>query len=275
MASMISVLILTFNEEKDLPGCLRSVSWCDDIHILDSYSTDGTLELARAAGARVRQRTFDGYASQRNAALEECDFRHEWILILDADERLPERSSDVLQQLVRDAPPELGGFRLRRRDHLGGRWLKHAQITPYYVRLVRRGSASYHREVNEVITVRGDILDAGVSFDHHPFSKGIAHWIRKHERYACMEADRIMEERKGQHAFSVVKALTARDPGVRRYHQKGLFYRMPFRPLLKWMYMMFVRGAFLDGQAGVTYANLQAIYEYFIVLRTREINGKG
>jgi glycosyltransferase involved in cell wall biosynthesis len=268
---MISVLILTYNEEVDLPGCLRSVDWCDDVHVFDSHSTDATVPLALEAGATVRQRPFDGYAAQRNAAFDECPFRHEWILILDADERMPAATAAALRERVQDAGPDLGGFRLRRRDFLDGRWLRHAQITPCYVRLVRRGKARYHREVNEVVEVEGRIEDTGLSFDHYPFSKGISHWVRKHERYASMEAERILEERRGLHAFSVNKAIFARDPGERRYHQKGLFYRMPFRPLLKWMYMMFVRGAFLDGRPGVTYATLQAIYEYLIVLRTREL----
>src|SRR5215475_15062692 len=87
---MISVLILTKNEEQDLPGCLQSVAWSDDVHVFDSFSTDGTAAIAKARGARLTRRVFDGYASQRNAALHGLSFQHDWVLSLDADERVPE-----------------------------------------------------------------------------------------------------------------------------------------------------------------------------------------
>ena len=269
--AMISVLILTRNEAEDLPGCLASVAWSDDVHVYDSFSTDDTVGIAQSAGAHVRQRTFDGYATQRNSALEECPFQHEWVLILDADERVPADTASSMRALVSAVPDRVCGYRLRRRDHFEGRWLRHAQMTPHYIRLVRRGSARYHREVNEVLEVRGEVVDSGLCFDHHPFSKGIGHWIRRHERYACMEAGRLLQERSGDFGFSLSKALFDRDFNVRRYHWKGLFYRLPMRPLIKWCYLMFWRRAFLDGGPGIRYAGLQAFYEHMIDLHRREL----
>src|SRR6266852_4190195 len=87
---MISVLVCTKNEEQDLPGCLLSVAWSDDVHVFDSFSTDQTCEIAKRSGAAVHQREFDGYASQKNAGLHSVTFRHPWTLLLDADERVPE-----------------------------------------------------------------------------------------------------------------------------------------------------------------------------------------
>lgn len=271
---MISALILTRNEEADLPGCLESVAWCDDVFVFDSRSTDGTAEVARRYGVNFAQREFDGYASQRNAALDGLPFRHEWIFILDADERCTPELARELPEAVSRCGAEVNGFRLRRRDFLNGTWLKHAQISPYYIRLVRHGKARYKREINEVLEVDGVIADLQSPLDHYPFSKGMAHWIRKHDVYSTMEARVIAEGTSGGNA-SWKTALRGKDFHARRVAQKALFYRMPARPVIKWLYMMFVRGAILDGRAGITYANLQAMYEYWIVLKTREDSASG
>jgi glycosyltransferase involved in cell wall biosynthesis len=268
---MISVLILTKNEEQDLPGCLKSVEWCDDVHIFDSFSDDRTVEIARNAGAKVTQRKFDGYSSQRNAALETVSYKHPWLLILDADERIPDRLAAQLKQHVSQAHESVNGFRFRRNDYLGKSWLKYSQISPLYIRLIRIGKARYHREINEVLEVDGRVEEIDGYFEHYPFSKGLSHWIGKHNQYSSMEAVRWVEEHKGNMKFSIQKALFSKDFSEKRYHQKGLFYKLPFRPAIKWLYILFWRKGLLDGKAGFTYASLQAIYEYFIVLKTEEI----
>jgi glycosyltransferase involved in cell wall biosynthesis len=267
---MISVLILTRNEEVDLPGCLASVAWCDDVHVFDSFSTDGTAEIARSHNANFVQRKFDGYASQRNAALTGLPFRHEWIFLLDADERPTPELVREMKRVAGAAPAGVNGFRIRRRDFFNGTWLKHAQISPYYIRFVRRGKARYTREVNEVLEVDGQVGDLNSPLDHFPFSKGIAHWLGKHNTYSTIEAQ-VIADGVSRHEASWKMAFAAKDFHARRVAQKAIFYRMPGRPLIKWLYMMFVRGAILDGKAGIAYANLQAMYEYWIVLKTRQL----
>jgi glycosyltransferase involved in cell wall biosynthesis len=267
---MISVLVLTKNEEHDLPGCLASVRWTDDVHVFDSHSTDRTVEIARAAGAHVTQRVFDGYASQRNAALQELPFRHPWVLILDADERVPVPLAQELQTFVREAAPEVAAGRMRRRDYLGDTWLRHSQISPYYIRLVRPTRVQYVREINERLLVDGPVHDLECHFDHFPFSKGIRHWIDKHNTYSTMEAKCLLEARRGRGGASLTRALFHPDFNERRFHQKELFYRLPARPLIKFCYVYFARAGFLDGRAGFNYALLQSIYEYMISLKARE-----
>jgi hypothetical protein len=178
-----------------------------------------------------------------------------------------------MQEIVQLAPEEVNGFRLRRRDFLFGRWLKHAQISPFYIRLVRPERSRYTRAINEVIEVEGKIAELGAPLDHFPFSKGIAHWVQKHNVYSTMEAELIVRQ-QGLTNPSLKVALTSKDFHERRLHQKALFYRLPGRPIVKWLYMMVVRGAVLDGHAGLTYATLQAVYEYLIVLKTAELRGK-
>ena len=270
---MISVLILTKNEERDLPGALASVAWSDDVHVFDSCSTDATAEIARAAGALVHSRVFDDYATHRNAALR-TSFKHPWVFLLDADERPTPELCAEMQRVVREAPANTAAFRLRRRDFLFGTWLKHAQLTPYYIRLVRPERARYTRAINEVLEVDGPVAELMHPLDHFPFSKGIACWLTKHNAYSTMEAELIFRQ-QGLQKPSLRTALGDPDFHTRRLHQKAIFYRLPGRPLIKWCYMMFVRGAVLDGAAGITYATLLSIYEYIIVLKTKELRRGG
>ena len=264
----VSVVILTKNEAQDLPGCLDSVAWSDDVHVLDSLSTDQTVALAKGRGAHVTERPFDGYASQRNAGLA-LPLKHRWVLMLDADERIPLELAHEMGRFVAEAPSHVAGARIRRRDIWWGTWLKHAQISPFFIRLVRVGKARYEREINEVMVVDGEITDLTESFDHYPFSKGLDHWITKHNTYSRMEAEVIAGGQRERPSWR--HALWHPDFNERRVHQKGLFYQMPGRPVIKFFYMLLVRRAFLDGWAGIRYALLQSVYEYFIVLKTKEI----
>ena len=191
-----SILVLTKNEEQDLAGCLRSVAWSDDIHVFDSFSSDGTPEIARSLGANLTQRRFDGYAAQRNAALHGLKFQHPWVLILDADEHLPAASAEALACFLAEAPEDVAACRLRRRDYFLGTWLAHAQISPFYIRLVRPEKVHYEREINEVLKVDGAVQDLDAPFDHFPFSKGIRHWLDKHNLYSTMEARHIVQSRR-------------------------------------------------------------------------------
>ena len=253
--SGISILILTKNEQQDLPDCLASAAWSDDVHVLDSESTDMTVALAEKAGAIVLVRPFDGYASQRNFGLK-LPYKHDWILILDADERItPELAAEMLA-FVKAAPLNVAAARMRRRDIWWGRWLKHAQISPFYVRLVRAGRAHYEREINEVLVVDGDIIDFTQPFDHYPFSKGLDHWISKHNTYSRMEAEVIANGALIKPSWRI--AILGNDFSERRVHQKAIFYGLPARPFIKFIYMLLARRAFLDGWPGIRYAVLQA-----------------
>ncbi|RYY63081.1 MAG: glycosyltransferase family 2 protein [Chitinophagaceae bacterium] len=271
---MVSILILTKNEEQDLPGCLASVAWADDIHLFDSFSTDGTVAIAKAAGANVVQRQFDNWSAHQNWGLQHIPFRHEWVLYIDADERVSDGLRDVLQKgdFLNGDPV---AYEIQRRDFAwNGTWLKHAQISPYYMRLFRPGKMRYERLVNPVSIPDGPVAKIAGFLDHYPFSKGTRYWLSRHLGYADMEASMRMENISEGTRFSLWKALFAKDFSVKRYHQKGIFYKIPGRPFIKWMYMVIWRRSFLDGKAGITYATLQSIYEYFIVLRTRELKAK-
>lgn len=267
---MISVLVLTKNEEKDLPGCLASVAWADDVHVLDSLSTDRTIEVAREHGAQVTERAFDNWAAHQNWALRNVPFRHPWVFYIDADERVTSQLRDAMEAAVR-TPGDAAAFQVERRDFLMGIWLRHVQVSAFYMRLFRPEKMRYERLVNPVSIPDGPVGRLGGYLDHFPFSKGISHWIARHNSYSTFEAQQIIADRNGAVEVSPMAAFFARDFHRRRYHQKALFYRLPGRPLAKFLLLYLGKRGFLDGRAGLTYSVLQSIYEYFIVLKTREL----
>jgi glycosyltransferase involved in cell wall biosynthesis len=266
----VSVLILTKNEQQDLPGCLASVAWSDDIHVFDSLSTDDTVAIAERAGATVTRRPFDNWAAHQNWGLQNIRFRHPWVFYIDADERMTPELVHAVRAAVAD-PGDRVAFRVQRRDFFLGTWLAHVQTSPFYLRLFRPGRMRYERLVNPVSIPDGPVGQVAGYLDHYPFSKGMSHWLERHNSYSTLEARQIVDNRRGRAGFSLRHALLARDFHERRFHQKELFYRLPLRPLVKFALLYLGKRGFLDGRAGLTYAVLQSIYEYMIVLKVREL----
>ena len=268
----VSVLILTLNEEVDLPACLESVSWCDDVVVFDSFSTDRTEQIATAAGARFFQHKFDNYASQRNASLEEVEYKYPWVFMLDADERF---TSELVEEIARTLPvtdDDVSLFRLRRKDMFMGRWLRRSSGYPtWFGRMMRVGRVRFDREINEDTVTDGRAGFLNGHMVHHPFSKGLAYWFERHNRYSSMEAaaliTEVSERMKFRDAFSS-------DPSIRRKTMKQLAYRMRFRPLLAFVYLYLLRAGFLDGLAGFRYCMLRFIYEVMIDMKVKELQYK-
>jgi glycosyltransferase involved in cell wall biosynthesis len=269
-ATKISVLILTKNEQQDLPGCLESVAWCDDIHVYDSMSTDATVEIAERAGAKVMRRPFDNWASHQNWGLQHIPFKHPWVFYIDADERMTPELAEAVKAAVQ-APGEHVAFRVQRRDFFLDTWLRHVQASPYYMRLFRPEKMRYERLVNPISIADGPVGQVGGYLDHFPFSKGVVHWLERHNSYSTFEAKQIMQNRAEHAGFSLAKAFSAKDFHERRFHQKEFFYRLPLRPFIKFLLLYLGKFGFLDGRAGLRYAMLQAIYEYMIVLKVKEL----
>jgi glycosyltransferase involved in cell wall biosynthesis len=269
----VSVLVLTKNEQRDLPACLESVSWSDDIVVYDSFSTDQTALIAEQFGARVVKREFDNWSAHQNWGLRNLQFKHSWVFYIDADERMTPQLAANVKSVTGNAGDYVA-FRVQRRDFFMDTWLKHAQNSPFYLRLFRPEKMRYERLVNPVSVADGPVGSVAGYLDHFPFSKGIGHWFERHNSYSTLEARQIAQNRRDRVAFSLHKAFTAADFNERRFHQKELFYRTPFRPLVKFCFLYFGKRGFLDGRAGFQYSILQAIYEHMIVLKVRESQGK-
>jgi len=277
--SSFSVLILTKNEERDLPGCLLSLVDVDDIVIYDSLSTDSTKRLALEAGARFYERPgFDGSkafggneADHRTWGIREIEYKHPWLFVIDADERLTPEAAAELQAIATNPDPKFVAYRIRRRDFFQGRHLRHVQTSPWYIRFFRPEFVHYERLVNPLTVVDGVVGDLQHPLDHYPFSKGLSHWFARHNSYSTFEAQQILQNRATQEPFSPPAAFFERDFNRRRFHQKEFFYRLPARPLIKFLLLYILKRGFLDGRPGFTYALLQSIYEAMIVLKVQEL----
>ena len=266
---MISVLILTLNEEINLPGCLESVKWCDDIIVYDSYSTDRTVEIAREAGARVFQRSFDNYANQRNAALTQVEYRHPWLLMLDADEQATPAVEQEIRGIANSGEESTTLYHIRRKDMFFGKWLRRSSGYPtWFGRFFRVGKVRVEREINEEYHTEGKIGHMQEHLIHYPFNKGVAFWFERHNRYSSMEASLLLQEIR---VPLELRKIFSSDPIIRRKILKQIAYRMPGRPFLVFCYLYLFRLGILDGRAGLTYSILRSIYEYMIDIKVKEL----
>ena len=265
----ISVLILTLNEEAMLPACLEAVKWSDDIIVFDSFSTDRTVEIAKAAGARVLQRAFDNEKDHRTASLQ-LAFKYPWVYNPDADEVTTPELMDEMLRVVADPARSPVAYRVRFKTMFFGRWIRHSSLYPtWVVRLFRPEKISFERSINLRYVVEGLEGRLENHFEHLSFNKGINAWFEKHNRYSYQEA---MESLKSLSAHRLEwTQLFHRDSVVRRRALKELSFRLPFRPVLRFLYMYFFRLGFLDGRAGLDYCRLLTIYEQMIVFKMNEI----
>ena len=265
----ISVLILTLEEEVNIRACLGSVSWSDDVVVLDSMSSDRTVEIAQSLGARVIQRPFDTYAGQRNFGLQQVQYRHPWVLMLDADETVPADLRDEMLGAVAAADDSVAMWRMRRKDHLLGRWIRGSSGYPtWFGRLARIGKVWVERPINEEYHADGDIRLLQAHLHHFPFNKGLSAWVAKHDRYSTMEA--VLRVEQGQASWRM-RDLASADAIARRRALKQLAYTLPGRPLIVFLGLYFLRGGILEGRAGLTFSLLRAWYEYLIDCKCIEL----
>jgi glycosyltransferase involved in cell wall biosynthesis len=264
----VSILILTLNEETNLAECIDSCAWSDDIVVFDSLSQDRSREIALAKGARVVERAFDNYAAQRNAALTTVQYKHPWVLMVDADERVPEDLAAEISAEVAAADRSVAMFRIRRKDFFLGRWLKRSSGYPtWFGRLVRIGRARVEREINEEYIADGAIRYLNSHLHHFPFNKGIASWFERHNRYSSMEA--IVKVAMHTEPLTSSTLFTG-DPIARRRTLKRLLYRVPLRPLIVFLYLYVIRLGVLDGRPGFYFSRMRAVYEFLIDAKVLE-----
>jgi glycosyltransferase involved in cell wall biosynthesis len=270
-APHVSVIILTHNEERNLPPCLDSLSKFADIHVLDSGSSDPTTAIAVGRGVPVHANPFQGFGRQRNWAIDNIPTKHAWQFHLDADERMSPELAAELAHVVAADPPH-GGFRVPSKLMFAGRWLKYAgQYPAYQVRLFHRDRLrflDYGHGQREITTFPiGTLVEPLI---HFGFSKGVDDWFIKHVRYARREADQAFQS----NGSVGVRSLFSRDATTRRRALKHLTLKLPGRYVLRLAYMLICRRAILDGRAGVTYSHMIAVYEGMIDVYLRLL-GRG
>jgi glycosyltransferase involved in cell wall biosynthesis len=265
----VSVLLLAHNEEANIPSCLAALAWCDDVVVVDSGSTDRTVEIARSYGARVLFRPFDDFATQRNFGLEHGEFRNDWILHLDADEIV----TPAFVERLTDLQPEAGidAWRVPSKTMLLGRWLRHAGMYPsYQVRLGHverlRFQQVGHGQREALPSER--VATFSEPYLHYNFSHGMRRWLEKHVGYALAEARLILQDRS--RAMSVNRGD---DPSARRRRLKSLSHRLPLwlRPAARMFYILVIQQGIRDGRAGLFYALMLSVYEGMIAVFAYDI----
>jgi glycosyltransferase involved in cell wall biosynthesis len=275
---MISVAILTLNEEEDLPKCLKSLTWCDDIHVIDSGSMDNTVALAKAAGAHVHHHEFESFGTQRNWVLANCEFRYKWVLFLDADECSTPEFHRAMLAAVETASEATAGFYLCWKMILDDAWLKRCDSFPkWQFRLVRAGRATFedYGHGQKEHAVDGSLEYIREPYMHHAFSKGWARWIDRHNRYSDQEAaQRLNADIAWRDVFSS-------HGSTRNKALKPLVSRIPGWPVAAFFFRYFLKLGFLEGRPGFVYCLNMAYYEFLIRIkmdqlqraRTHETNG--
>ena len=262
-------MVFTLDEEVHLPSCLASLAWCDDVIVVDSFSKDRTLDIARTSGARVFQNTFTGFGDQRNWALENTAPKHPWVLILDADERVPPEMVEELRAMPATASQDVAAFRIARRFHFWGRWLRYSSLYPtYVVRLVRAGRIRYvnrgHAETQEVdgriLTLATDLIDEN--------RKGLHDWFARQNRYSRREAEFELEQEND--AWRIAEFASA-EPLRRRAALKRLAAGVPGRPVWYFLYSYVLRGGFRDGVDGLIFCLLKSTYQLMVSMKKCEM----
>lgn len=263
--SGISVMIFTLNEALHLPSCLAALTWCDDVIVIDSLSSDETEEISRASGARFFSNQFAGFGAQRNWALDSAKPKHRWILILDADERVPTELAKEMLGIAEADCAGVGAFRVRRRFYMWGRWLKHSSLYPtWVVRFIHRDRVRYiNRGHAETQTIEGELRDLENDLIDENL-KGIDEWFERQNRYSRKEAEYELSTALSQDGFS---ALISADPLRSRAALKNLGRRVPFRGAIYFLYAYVFRFGFLDGLDGLMFCRMRALYQAEVELK--------
>ncbi|MFN6473712.1 MAG: glycosyltransferase family 2 protein [Nostoc sp. SerVER01] len=267
---MFSIYILTYNEELDIAACIESAMLSDDIIVVDSCSSDRTVEIANRYPIRVVQHAFESHGRQRTWMLESIPPKHEWVYILEADERMTPELFAECQKASQNA--DYIGYYVAERVMFMNHWIRYSTQYPrYQMRLFRHGKVWF----TDYGHTEREVCDGATSFlketyPHYTCSKGLSRWIEKHNRYSTDEAQETLYQLE-QGKVNWRDLFFGKSEVERRRALKDLSLRLPARPLLRFMYMYFLLGGCLDGRAGLAWCTLQAFYEYLILLKVWEM----
>lgn len=264
----LTVVILTYNEELNLESCLKSLkNWADEIFVVDSYSTDGTAQIAKRYNAKFIEHPFENQARQFNWVLDNLDIKSDWILRLDADERLTKELWQEIADVLSGTAPDVSGFYMKRRVYFMGRWIRHGGYYPTWIlRLFRRGKGrSEDREMDEHIILlegraesfKNDFIDDN--------QKNLEFWISKHNNFSSREANEAIKLMQAGNAGIDEKRLgpevLKKRAAKRRYYSRPPFFRVFIYFVYRYVFLL----GFLDGVEGLIFHVLQGFWYRFLV----------
>jgi glycosyltransferase involved in cell wall biosynthesis len=268
----VSVVVPVRNEAQILERCLRSVAWADEVFVVDSQSTDATVSVAGSCGATIVQFYHDGgWPKKKNWALANLPFRNDWVMLLDADEALPPDAEDEFRRAITSGPPAVRGYWINRRFLFMGRWLRHAYYPNWNLRLFQHRSGRFEQittaatdsgdvEIHEHVIVEGATGRLSCEMDHYAFPT-VSAFVEKHNRYSSWEAHVALDP-----AASASHGPSATTSRIRYWAR-----HVPFRALLRFLYVYVWQRGFLDGREGYYFARLHGFYEFLSVAKTYEL----
>jgi glycosyltransferase involved in cell wall biosynthesis len=243
----LSVTVIALNQEATIGECLASVSFADDIVVVDTGSTDRTVEVARAYTDRVFTTSWQGFGRTKNYALEQA--RGDWVFSLDTDEQVPPALQDEIQAVVKANGP-LAGYRVPRKNYFCGRWIKHLGWYPdYTLRLFRRDQGRFRdREVHEEVVIVGPVGNLKTPLDHYSY-RSVSEYVIRMDRYARLAALELAKQ--GRRPL----------PG-----------ELVYRPFFSFFHLYVLRGGVLEGTTGYTLAVLMSVYKFLKYFYLRELS---
>ncbi len=268
MKTPVSVVILTFNEEKNIRDCIESVlDFTDDIFVVDSGSTDKTLEILSTYPVQVFSNPFENYSQQRNWAIDTLKFKTEWVLNLDADHRTTEEFKvDIRNLFYNGIPPNVNAILASRRTMFMGKWIKYGGHYPtYHAMMFRLGKGRCENKLydqhflveGDTLKIKGDIIDM--------ITESLSTFTLRHDKWSNLEAIQQFEDRI--HEKYVVKADILGNPIQKRRFYKGLYEKFPLfvRPFIYFFIRYFLKLGFLDGKRGLIFHFLQCFWFRFLI----------
>jgi glycosyltransferase involved in cell wall biosynthesis len=282
MQTPISVIIPVKNEERNIEACLKSVAFADEVWVVDSHSTDRTTEISESLGAKVVQFDYTGsFPRKKNWALENLPFKHEWALIVDADERVTAELEAEIREIL-NAPQKADGYYVNRKLIFLGRWIKHCGWYPSWnLRFFRHHLGRYEKleaedvenagdvEVHEHVVLQGRAEYLKNDLLHEDF-KSVFHFIERHNRYSSWDARVYYNFAHGIDGSSNIGASLFGSPLERKRFIKRLWARLPFRPVLRFLWMYLFKLGFLDGRPGLIFCTLMTMHEAVISAKLYE-----
>lgn len=232
----ISACVITLDEADRIAACLASLAFCNEILVVDSGSTDGTAELAAACGARVLTRAFDGYRTQKEFTVRAA--RHDWVLCIDADERITDTLRASIEQVRAEGFPA-AGFRFARATEYFGAFLRHGNAYPDRVMRLfdrRRGGFRGEREIHEHASVEGEVRTLAGDLEHRAY-RSLSDQLARLDRYAGLMAEHLRARGRRAHLYNIV-----------------------CNPFWRFLRGYVLRAGFLDGWRGLVYAYVEANY---------------
>jgi glycosyltransferase involved in cell wall biosynthesis len=243
----LSVAIITKNEAANLPGCLESVRFAEQVVVVDSGSADGTLDIARRFGRDVFVEPWRGFGSQKQYAIDKCS--HPWVLLLDADERVPPATESVIREIVASAPGAIAGYSFPRKNYFQGRWIRHLWGGDRVVRLFQKncGRMTASR-VHEAVEVDGPVKALQVPLEHHTESS-LSKLLIKIDLYSTLGAQDAFEQGR-----------------------KASVWLAAFLALFVFTQSYFLKLGFLDGRQGLVLSVIDSVNKFFKYAKLSELN---